>query len=252
MKTVSKHVPPLRIPAVFDMLEQGEPLELLAASQIACRMLWPESTEDQSRSLYLTLALRKIHDLLLETQTEETAHAAFTSILKAYFGGWQQYSRNLALVHFPSQGKGSLPERAWQGEVAGMLFLYVLRNEVSLSSAAKALSEELYDTAQTEASSGLSKPAPENIMKNYWPRFQHIAHFWAASRYFVMPEQTDSIIRLDKAVPSPDVDSRIRHGWRGVMDMPHSFLEISADVKRYKTHKPLMDQEGAFRVIFTE
>jgi len=34
------------------------------------------------------------------------------------------------------------------------------------------------------------------------------------------------------------------------MDMAHSFLELSADVKRDKTHKPLLDQETAFRVIF--
>ena len=251
MKAASKHVPPLRLPGIFQTEPQSEPLEILAASLLASRMLWPEAAEERSRNLYMTLAFRKIHDVLLETQKEQ-AHTIFTSIVEKYFGGWQQYSRNLVSVNFPSQGKGSIPERSWQGSVAGMLFLYVMRNSVSLSEAAKAASEELYNIANAESLDGLSKPAPENIMKNYWPRFQHVAHFWAASRYFVLPEPTDSIIRLDKAIPSPEVDPRIRHGWRGVMDMGHSFLELSADVKRYKTHKPLLDQETAFRVIFTE
>ena len=251
MKTASKHLPPLRLPGVLQTESQSELLEILAASLLASHMLWPEAAEERSRSLYMTLALRKIHDVLLETQKEH-AHTAFTVILEQYFGGWQQYSQNLVLVNFPSQGKGSISERSWQGNIAGMLFLYVMRNAVSLNAAAKAISEESYNVANAEAFDGLSKPAPENIMKNYWPRFQHIAHFWAALRYFVLPEPTDSIIRLDKAVPSPEIDPRIRHGWRGVMDMAHSFLELSANVKRYKTHKPLLDQEKAFRVIFTE
>ena len=221
------------------------------ASQIACRMLWPEVQEERSRSLYVTLALRKIHDVLLETNKEQ-AHAIFNVFVEKHFGGWQQYSRNLALVHFPSQGKGSISERSWQGSVAGMLFLYVLRNGVSLTVAAKEISEEFFNAANASVMDGFLKPTPENIMKNYWTRFQNIAHFWAAARYFVMPELIDGIIRLDKAVPSAEVDSRIRHGWRGVMDMAHSFLELSADVKRYKTHKPLLDPEKAFRVVFTE
>ena len=224
---------------------------VLAASHIIRRMLWPEVAEERSRSLYMALALQKIHDVLLETQKEQ-AHTNFTSIVDQYFGGWQQYSRNLILVNFPSQGKGSILERNWQGRLTGMLFLHAFRNATSLSGAAKEMSELLYNAADAEVFDGLPKPAPENIMKNYWPRFQHVAHFWAAMRYFVMPEQTDSIIRLDKAIPSPDVDPRIRHGWRGVMDMAHSFLELSAEAKRYKTHKPLLDQEKAFRVIFTE
>jgi hypothetical protein len=71
-------------------------------------------------------------------------------------------------------------------------------------------------------------------------------------RSFVMPEPTDSIIRLDKAVPIPEMAGKIRPGWRGVVDTAHDFLEHSADVKRYKTHKPLLDQATAFRVVFTE
>jgi hypothetical protein len=244
-------LPPLCLPGILEQEPQSEPLEILAASLLARRMLWPEAAEERSRSLYTALGLRKIHDILLETDKEQ-AQTIFTSIVEEYFGGWQQYSRNLVLVNFPSQGKGSLPERSWQGKVAGMLFLHVTRNAMSLSGAAKAVSDELYSAANSEALDGLSKPAQGNIMKNYWPRFQHVAHFWAALRYFVLPEPTDSIIRLDKAIPSPDINPRIRHGWRGVMDMAHSFLEISADVKRFKTHKPLLDQETAFRVIFTE
>jgi hypothetical protein len=251
MKAAPKHLPPLRLPGILESEPQSEPLEILTASQLASRMLWPEAVEERSRNLYMTLALRKIHDVLLETQKEQ-AHTIFTSLVEEYFGGWQQYSRNLVLVNFPSQGKGSLPERTWQGSVAGMLFLHAFRNAVSLSGAAKEISEVLYSAADAEAFDGLSKPAPENIMKNYWPRFQHVAHFWAAMRYFVMPEPTDSIIRLDIAIPSQDVDPRIRHGWRGIMDMAHSFLELSAEAKRYKTHKPLLDQETAFRVVFTE
>jgi hypothetical protein len=249
MKATSKHLPPLHLPAVFDMLEQSEPLEILAASQIACRMLWPEVKEERSRSMYMTLCLRKIHDVLLATNTEQ-AHTTFNALVERYFGGWQQYSMNLASVHFPLQGKGSLPERSWQGDVAGQVFLYAMRDAVSLTVAAKAVSDESRNPAQVKDLYGLSKPAPENIMKNYWPRYQHVVHFWAASRYFVLPEPTDSIIRLDKAVPSAEIDPRIRHGWRGVMDMANSFLALSADVKRYKTHKPLLDQEKAFRVIF--
>lgn len=251
MKATPKHLPPLRIPAIFDTLEQSEPNEILTASRIASRMLWPEETEERSRSMYMTLCLRKIHDLLLETNPEQ-ANTIFTRLVESSFGGWQQYSRNLALVHFPSQGKGSLSERAWQGGVAGMVLLYVMRDKVSLTAAAKAVSDGLHNPALVEDLYGLTQPAPENIMKNYWPRFQTVAHFWAASRYFVLPEPTDSIIRLDKAVPSEEIDPKIRQGWRGIMDMAHSFLEISADVKRYKTHKPLLDQEMAFRVVFTE
>ena len=251
MKAASKHLPPLRLPGILDTGPQNDPLEILTASLLACHMLWPEVAEERSRNQYMTLALRKIHDVLLETQKEQ-AHTIFTFLVEKYFGGWSQYSQNLVAVHFPSQGKGSLPERVWQGGVAGMLFLHAFRNAVSLSAAAKEISEELYSAANAEVFDGQSKPAPENIMKNYWPRFQHVAHFWAALRYFVVPEPTDSIIRLDKAIPSSDIDPRIRHGWRGVMDMGHSFLELSADAKRYKTHKPLLNQEKAFRVIFTE
>ena len=249
MKAASKHLPPLRLPGIYDAGLQSEPLEILAASLLASCMLWPEATEEHSRNLYMTLAFRKIHDVLLETQKEQ-AHTLFTSIVEKYFGGWQQYSRNLVLVNISSQGKGSLPERSWQGSVAGMLFLHAFRDGVSLSAAAKEISKELYSAANAKVFDGQSKPASENMMKNYWPRFQHIAHFWAATRYFVVPEPTDSIIRLDIAIPSQDIDPRIRHGWRGVMDMAHSFLELSAKAKRYKTHKPLLDQEKAFRVIF--
>jgi hypothetical protein len=251
MKTAPKHLPPLRIPAVFDALSQRESMEILTASKIASRMLWPEVAEERSRSLYMTLALRKIHDLLLETDKEQ-ANTIFTELVESYFGDWQQYSQNLVLANFPSQGKGSIAERAWQGEVAAILFLYAVRNEVSLTAAAKAVSDEFRNPDFVKDLYGLNTPAPENIMKNYWPRFQSVAHFWAATRYFVMPEPTDSIVRLDKAVPSADIDPCIRHGWRGVMDMAHSFLERSVDVKRFKTHKPLLDQETAFRVLFTE
>jgi hypothetical protein len=46
--------------------------------------------------------------------------------------------------------------------------------------------------------------------------------------------------------------SKIRPGWRGIVDMAQGFLERSVDVKRYKTHKSLLDQETAFRMVFTE
>ena len=249
MKTVPAHLPPLRIPAVFNTQEQPESIEILVASQLASRMLWPEVTEERSRSLYVTLGLRKIHDVLLETHKEQ-AHALFTSLVETYFGGWSQYSQNLVSVHFPSQGKGSIPERAWQGGVVGMVFRYAFYNSVSLNDAAKAVSEEFHDPIHTESLDGFSKPAPENIMKNYWPRFQHVAHFWAAQRSYVLPEPTDSIIRLDKAVPAPELTGKILPGWRGIVDFAHDYLKRSADVKRYKTHKPLLDQETAFRVIF--
>jgi len=251
MKTVPKHLPPLRMPGAFNTLEQSESLEILAASQLASRMLWPEVKEERSRSQYMTLGLRKIHDVLLATNTEQ-AHTIFTSLVETYFGGWQRYSQNLASAHFPAQGKGSISERAWQGYLTATLFLHAFRNAMSLNDAAKALSDELYNAVHAEALDGRLKPAPENIMKNYWPRFQNVVHFWAAMRYFVMPGPTDSIIRLDKAVPIPEMDGKVRPGWRGIVDMAHSFLERSADVQRYKTHKPLLDQETAFRVVFTE
>ena len=251
MKTAPKHLQPLRIPGVFNALEQSEPMEILAASQIASRMLWPEVTEDRSRSLYMTLGLRKIHDMLLETNKEQ-AHTLFTVLVETYFGGWPQYSMNLVSVNFPSHGKGSIAERAWQGYLTATLFLHAFRNEMSLNDASKALSDEFHNHAHVDDLDGLLKPVPENIMKNYLPRFQNVAHFWAAMRYFVMPEPTDSIIRLDKAVPIPEMDGKVRPGWRGVVDMAHSFLERSADVKRYKPHMPLLDQKMSFRVIFTE
>lgn len=251
MKTAPKHLPPLRLPGVFNELELNESSEILAASLVACHMLWPEVKEERSRTMYMTLCMRKIHDVLLATDKEQ-AQTHFNYLVETYFGGWQKYSQNLASVHFPSQGKGSLSERAWQGHVAGTVFLYAFHNGASLNDAAKAISENVYNPVHADAVEGLPKPAPENIMKNYWPRFQNVAHFWAAMRYFVMPEPTDSIIRLDKAVLSPEINENIRPGWRGVVDMAHSFLELSADVKRYKTHKPLLDQETAFRVIFTE
>jgi hypothetical protein len=251
MQKDSIQMPPLHIPSLLNTFAQSEPLEILVASQLASRMLWPEGQEERSRSLYMTLALRKMHDVLLETNTEQ-AHAIFTTLVETHFGGWPQYSRNLALAHFPSQGKGSLSERSWQGNVAGTLFLRAFHNTESLNDAAKALSKELHNAVHAEALVGLPKPVPENIMKNYWPRFQHIAHFWAAIRHFTLPEPTDSIIRLDKAIPIPEMDGQLRHGWRGVVDLSHSFLEQSATIKRYKTHKPLLDQKTAFRVIFTE
>lgn len=251
MKTAPKHVPPLHLPGLLNSFELDESSEILAASLIASHMLWPEVKEERSRTMYMTLCLRKIHDILLETNKEH-AQAIFTPLVERYFGGWQQYSQNLALVHFPSQGKGSIAERAWQGSVAGMVLLHAIRTEVSLNDAAKAISDECRNSALGETLDGLLKPASENIMKNYWPRFQNVAHFWAAVRYFVLPEPTDSIIRLDKAVPSPEIDQRIPPGWRSVVEMAHCFLARSADVKRYKTHKPLLDQEAAFRVIFTE
>jgi hypothetical protein len=239
------------MPSAFKTREQGEALEILAATLIAGHMIWPEAKEARSRSLYLTLGLRKIHDVLLATNKEQ-AQATFTALVETYFGGWPEYSQNLASVQFPSQGKGSIVERAWQGSLTGMVFLHAFRNATSLNDAAAAVADELRDAVHADALDGMLKPAPENIMKNYWPRFQHVAHFWAAMRYFVMPEPTDSIIRLDKAVPIPEMAGKIRPGWRGVVDTAHDFLERSADVKRYKTHKPLLDQSTAFRVVFTE
>ncbi|MDR1125009.1 MAG: hypothetical protein LBM64_02955 [Deltaproteobacteria bacterium] len=187
MEATPRHLPPLPLPAFFDTLEQSEPMEILTASKIASRMLWPEVAEERSRSLYMTLALRKIHDLLLATDKEQ-ANTIFTELVEYYFGDWQQYSQNLVLANFPSQGKGSIAERAWQGGVAAILFLYAVRNEVSLTAAAKAVSDEFRNPALVKDLYGLNTPAPENIMKNYWPRFQSVAHFWAATRYFVMPE----------------------------------------------------------------
>lgn len=251
MKTTSKHLQPLCLPSVFNVLELNKSQEILTASLVACHMLWPELKEERSRSMYMTLCLRKIHDVLLETEKEQ-AQTQFTYLVETYFGSWQKYTQNLASVHFPSQGKGSLSERAWQGHVAGTVFLHAFHNGVSLNDAAKAVSDTVYSPAHADAVEGLPKPSPDNIMKNYWPRFQNVAHFWAALRYFVMPEPTDSIIRLDKATPIPEADGGVRPGWRGVVNLAHDFLERSADVKRYKTHKPLLDQETAFRVIFTE
>ena len=250
MKKASKHLPPLRLPSIFNTLEQNEPLEILAASLVACHMLWPEYKEERSRSLYMTLCLRKIHDFLIETEPKH-GDEIFRSIVTVYFGGISQYTQNLVSVNFPSNGKGSIAERAWQGELAGSVFLYAFQNEASLNDAAKAVSDMLRNN-QAEELADMLKPAPENIMKNYWPRFQHVAHFWAAMQCFVMPEPTDSIIRLDKVVPSPAINPSPRHGWRGVVDVAHHFLELSADVKRFKTHKPLLDRETAFRVLFME
>ena len=249
MKTTAKHLPPLHIPSLVNTFEQHESIEILIASQIASRMFWPEIQEERNRSLYITLSLRKVHDVLLATKKEQ-AHAIFTSLVESHFGGWSQYSQNLVSVHFASQGKGSLPERSWQGNVAGTLFLRAFHNAESLNDAAKALAKDLHNSAHAETLVGLPKPTPENIMKNYWPRFQHMAHFWAAMRYFTLPEPTDSIIRLDQAVPIQAVDGQLRPGWRGIVDLAHEFLASSADVKRYKTHKPLLDQKTAFRVVY--
>jgi hypothetical protein len=71
---------------------------------------------------------------------KEQAQTQFTYLVETYFGSWQKYTQNLASVHFPSQGKGSLSERAWQGSVAGTVFLHVFHNGVSLNDAAKAVS----------------------------------------------------------------------------------------------------------------
>ena len=94
MKAAATHLPPLRLPGIFDTAQQSEPMEILAASLLTSRMHWPEAAEERSRSLYMTLALRKIHDVLLETHKEQ-AHTIFTPLVEKYFGGWQQYSRNL-------------------------------------------------------------------------------------------------------------------------------------------------------------
>jgi len=186
MKTASKHLPPLRLPGVLQTESQSELLEILAASLLASHMLWPEAAEERSRSLYMTLALRKIHDLLLETQKEH-AHAVFTAIVEKYFGGWQQYSQNLILVNFPSQGKGSISERSWQGEVAGMLFLYVMRNEVSLNEAAKAISEESIQCRKRgsfgrpiQACSGKYHEELLATLSTYCPLLGHLALFCSA------------------------------------------------------------------------
>ena len=250
MKTTAKHLPPLHIPSMLNMFEQHESIEILVASQIASRMFWPEIQEERNRILYITLSLRKVHDVLLATKKEQ-AHAIFTSLVESHFGGWPQYSQNLASVHFPAQGKGSLTERSWQGALTSTLFLLAFRNAMSLNDAAKVISEGYQDAALAETLDGRARPSQENIMKNYWPRFQHVAHFWAAMRYFILPEPTDSIIRLDQAVPAPEMEGKVRPGWRGIVDLAHDFLASSADVKRYKTHKPLLDQKTAFRVVYT-
>jgi hypothetical protein len=249
MNNAPKYVPPLRLPALYIFGLQSEPVEIIAASLITSSMLWPEAKEERQRTMYMTLCMRKVHDLLLEMDKEQ-GNVIFSRLVERYFGGWSHYSQNLVSVQLHSQGKGSLPERSWQGSVAGMLFMHALRANISLNEAAKDIAKEMLNPDRAEDLDGLLKPSADNIMKNYWPRFQHIAHFWAARRFFVLPEPTDSIIRLDKATVSPELDPRIPHGWRGIMYMAEALLDMSAEKKRYKTHKSLLDQEKAFRVIF--
>jgi len=247
---IPKVLPPLRLPQDFEQ-ELSEPLEILAASLLAGHMLWPEVKDERSRSLYLTLALRKIHDVLLEGDREQ-AQTAFTYILETYLGGWPQYTQNLVLAHFPERGKGSLAERAWEGRLAGSVFHRAFHDKISLNAAAKKVSAETISDLQAGEFSDVPKPAAGNIMKNYWTPFRSVAHFWAATDLFVIPPPTDGIIRFDKAEPTPALAGKARSGWRGIMKVAHCFLEQSAHVKRYKTHRPLLDPEIAFRVIFTE
>ena len=76
MKTTSKHLQPLCLPSVFNVLELNKSQEILTASLVACHMLWPELKEERSRSMYMTLCLRNIHDVLLETEKAQAQKEA--------------------------------------------------------------------------------------------------------------------------------------------------------------------------------
>ena len=198
--------------------------------------------------MYILLSLIEIQDTLSLVNKEEGIKA-FTNFLDKHFGGWKSFLQSLTHVNFPSRGKGSIAERAWQGYVSGHMFLHALNNNVSLNESAKALSNELY-TLLPPVPEDLAKPTPENLIKNYWPRFQTVAHFWAAMQFFSLPETTDIVVRLDKAIPSPKLRGDFKPGWRGIADLAHSLLENSVDAKRYKTAKPLLNPETAFKIIF--
>jgi hypothetical protein len=247
--------PLLRIPnAWYKSGVDVEPLEVIAGSLIASHMLWPDDA--RNRSLYMALCLRKVHDLLLETGKEDQQNALFTHIVKTYFGGWSQYSQNLAQVKFPSSGKGSMQEQAWQGELTGRIFLQALGcNEagmkpMSVKQAAADVLKALRDPSIVKETHDLLKPSVDTFMKHYWSRFRSVAHFWASMRYFTMPEIEDSVIRLDKAKPLPELQGSLKTGWRGIVDFAHFYLEKAETVKRYKTHKSLLDRDQALRVCF--
>jgi len=244
-------LPPLRIAKELYDSEGAEPLEIFASSLIVSHMLWPDDA--RGRSLYMTLCLAKIHVLLLHTDKEPQAHMAFSSILKRYYGGWEQFYSNLALLYPRSSGKGSMEERAQQGTLVGKVFLHALSNSelgdktMSLSKAAEIVLDALHDPNIGE---DFPKPSKIVFMKRYWPRFKPVAHFWAATNYFLMPEIQDSIIRLDQAEPFPEWQGSIKYGWRGIVDFAEFYLKKAEDVKRYKTHKPLLDREQAIWVSF--
>lgn len=244
-------LPPLSIARDLYDSEGAEPLEIFASSLIVSHMLWPDDI--RSRSLYMTLCLSKIHVLLLRSENEAQAHMAFSSILKRYYGGWQQFYNNLNILYSRLSGKGSILERAQQGILVGKVFLLALSNSesgdktMSLRKASGIVSKALHDPSIDE---DFPKPSQSVFMKRYWPRFRPVAHFWAATDYFVMPEIQDSIIRLDQAEPLPEWQGSIKPGWRGIVDFAEFYLKKAEAVKRYKTHKPLLDREQAMWVSF--
>lgn len=230
--------------------DRGEDLDMLCASFIYGHMIFPRPGEAQHRLRYQALAFQATLEAL-ETKTGDLKkHLEIMQVvIEDTFRTHAEYSKILTTAHFPANGDGSLQSRAWQGMLAGEMLYAMIREKVTLQKAAETLSTELLALPLNERE-GITTPAADNLMKNYWSPFQPVLHFWAAMQCFRLPEPQGTIVRIDKAKTTLPSDN-IRNGWRGIVDVAEVFFEEAGMIERRQTHKKLIDPQKAFRLKFT-
>ncbi len=237
----------IKIEKAFMDNYQDEAIEILTASQIASYMLYPKDI--YGRKQYLALAFNKINDVLLKTHPSEVAMNIFYNMICTTFGCWQDYTKTLLQIDLTQFGKGSYPEKAWAGNIAGMVLKYAIQEKASITEACTYIATAILENS---SASSFSKPDAENIRKKYWSTYKDVAHFWAAMEHFTLPEPEDNIIRLDKARFVDDLPNENASGWRVLCDMADAFFVLAKEIKPLKAQKPLLDPESALQIVLED
>ena len=235
----------LSFPRICYENDYGNGIDIICGSFIYSHMVFPRANEHGHRIRYQALAIKTALKEL-EQQNSKTYLEIMKAIIEETFGSHSTYCDILTQASFPNSGDGSLQSRAWQGMLAGNILMGALQTEATLESVAESLNQALIKMPLEEREE-LSCPSADNLIKNYWASFKPVAHLWLAMSSFTLPEELDSVVRIDKAIKNETLKGG-RDGWKGIVDYAEIILQKAAGIQRKQTHKKLLDPEKSFRL----
>ena len=240
----------IRLNKCYDTKFQEEHLEIFAYSQIAAYMIYP--CDENARKKYMALAFNKMNEVLLTTYPTKHAIDLFYNMVISYFGTWLNYTKNLIELNFIQQGKGSIPDKAWVASISGLILNYSINMNVNITQSCLHISNEIQKSTKNSEFDDIAKPDGETARKKYWSTYKNVSHFWAAMKYFEMPDANDSIIRLDIVRLNENVDPERSSGWRLIWDLAKVKLDATEQIKYEKARKPLLSSDTALRIVFED